>query len=45
MLDEYYKARGWGKDGLQTKETLLKLDLEDIANELEGLGKLSNKKK
>ena len=45
MLDEYYKASGWGKDGLQKRETLVKLDLEEIANELMSLGKLYKDKK
>lgn len=41
MLDEYYKARGWGRDGLQTREKLEQLGLEMIADELQSLGKLS----
>lgn len=41
MLDEYYEARGWGKDGLQTMEKLKKLELDEIGDELKKLGKLS----
>ena len=41
MLDEYYEARGWGKDGLQTYEKLSKLGLIEIADELKRLGRLS----
>jgi aldehyde:ferredoxin oxidoreductase len=41
MLDEYYDARGWGKDGLQTYEKLSQLGLIEIADELRQLGKLS----
>ena len=40
MLDEYYEARGWGKDGLQTEEKLEGLGLQEIADELMTLGKL-----
>jgi len=41
MLDDYYRFRGWDKDsGLPTKKKLLELGLSDIANELEGMGKL-----
>lgn len=35
MLDEYYALRGWNKDGVPTPETLEKLDLADIAEELQ----------
>jgi len=28
LLDEYYSLRGWTKDGIPTKETLHKLDLD-----------------
>jgi aldehyde:ferredoxin oxidoreductase len=36
MLDEYYQLRGWDKDsGLPTKEKLVELGLEEVANELE----------
>ncbi len=34
MLDEYYMARGWSKEGIPTKAKLAALDLEDIAEEL-----------
>jgi aldehyde:ferredoxin oxidoreductase len=41
MLDEYYQARGWGKDGLQTSKKLENLGLNDVAKELGKLNKLS----
>jgi aldehyde:ferredoxin oxidoreductase len=41
MLDEYYDARGWGRDGLPTYEKLSQLGLIEIADELRRLGKLS----
>jgi aldehyde:ferredoxin oxidoreductase len=35
MLSEYYELRGWDKSsGLQTKQKLTELDLEDIAQDL-----------
>ena len=34
MLDEYYQARGWSKDGVPTKAKLLSLGLKDIADEV-----------
>ena len=35
MLSEYYELRGWDKSsGLQTKQKLAELDLEDIAGDL-----------
>jgi aldehyde:ferredoxin oxidoreductase len=41
MLDEYYDARGWGREGLQTREKLEELGLGEIADELASLEKLS----
>ena len=35
MLDEYYALRGWDKEGIPTTETLKKLDLEDVAKDLQ----------
>ena len=41
MLNEYYGLHGWDEaTGWPTRETLKKLDLEDIAAELSRLGKL-----
>jgi aldehyde:ferredoxin oxidoreductase len=41
MLDEYYQARGWDvKTGLPTRDTLERLGLTDVAEELAKLGKL-----
>ncbi len=34
MLDEYYQARGWSRDGIPTKAKLLALDLPDIAEDI-----------
>jgi len=34
LLDEYYEARGWDKTtGIPSKETLLKLDLNEVTKE------------
>jgi len=42
MLDEYYCLRGWDKEsGLPTKEKLVELNLEEVAKELESMGKLA----
>jgi aldehyde:ferredoxin oxidoreductase len=36
MLDEYYEAFGWDKDeGVPSKETLKKLDMEDVAQSID----------
>jgi aldehyde:ferredoxin oxidoreductase len=34
MLSEYYELRDWDSSGLQTKQKLAELDLEDIAQDL-----------
>lgn len=34
MLDEYYKLRGWTKDGIPTLEKLKQLGLNDVAEKL-----------
>lgn len=42
MVEEYYQLRGWEKDsGFPTKDKLLELGLEDVAEDLEKIGKLS----
>lgn len=42
MLDEYYSRRGWDKEsGLPTRKRLEELDLADVADELETMGKLA----
>ncbi|MEW6672559.1 MAG: aldehyde ferredoxin oxidoreductase family protein [Thermodesulfobacteriota bacterium] len=41
MLDEYYATRGWGPDGLQTRQKLMELDLGEVAEELASLNVLS----
>jgi aldehyde:ferredoxin oxidoreductase len=33
-MSEYYQLRGWDQSGLQTKEKLSELGLDDIAKEL-----------
>ncbi|MFC1968221.1 aldehyde ferredoxin oxidoreductase family protein [Chloroflexota bacterium] len=39
MLDEYYRFRGWDVEtGIPTRQTLERLDLKDVAAELEGRG-------
>ena len=41
MLDEYYDLQGWDREtGWQTKETLEKIELNEIAKELARSGKL-----
>lgn len=40
MLDEYYLARGWGKDGNPSREVLCDLALADVAANLERAGLL-----
>jgi aldehyde:ferredoxin oxidoreductase len=35
LLDEYYDARGWDRQGRPTAETLKRLGLEDVAGSLE----------
>lgn len=40
MLDEYYEARGWGKNGNPTREVLEDLDLPEVAANLARLGML-----
>lgn len=34
MLDEYYELRGWGHDGVPSRQTLEKLGLDDVAGQL-----------
>lgn len=38
MLDEYYVARGWSKDGNPSREVLHDLDLDEVAANLAGIG-------
>ena len=41
LLDEYYQLRGWDKEsGIPSREKLVNLGLQDIADELRTLGKL-----
>lgn len=41
MLDEYYALHGWdGRTSWPTRETLESLDLSDVADQLEKIGKL-----
>jgi aldehyde:ferredoxin oxidoreductase len=35
MLDEYYALRGWDREGVPTVETLEKLDMGDVARDLQ----------
>jgi aldehyde:ferredoxin oxidoreductase len=42
MLDDYYEARGWDKEtGLPKRSKLESLGLKEIADELEGMGRLA----
>ena len=34
LLDEYYKFKGWNKDGVPTRETLRDLDLDYVYEDL-----------
>jgi aldehyde:ferredoxin oxidoreductase len=44
LLDEYYELRGWDKSsGIPTREKLIEIGLQDIADELLELGKLPGK--
>lgn len=38
LLDEYYKFKGWNKEGIPTKETLKQLGLDYIAEDFERRG-------
>lgn len=42
LLDEYYKFKGWNKDGIPTKETLKQLDLDYVAEDFERRGIYGN---
>jgi aldehyde:ferredoxin oxidoreductase len=44
MLDEYYSWRGCDKEGLLTRERLEEVDLDDLAEDLQNIGKLSEDK-
>ena len=33
LLDDYYEERGWDKDGIPTKKTLMELELTDLVEE------------
>ena len=41
MLKDYYKLRGWDKKGIPTRKKLEKLGLNDVADELVGIRKLT----
>ncbi|MCL5951624.1 MAG: aldehyde dehydrogenase, partial [Chloroflexi bacterium] len=43
LLDAYYKFKGWNRQGIPTKETLQKLDLDYVAEDLEKRGIFSEK--
>jgi aldehyde:ferredoxin oxidoreductase len=46
MIDEYYECRGWDKEsGFPGRDKLEELDLKDIANDLEKMGRLGKSKK
>jgi aldehyde:ferredoxin oxidoreductase len=42
--DEYYKFKGWNNEGIPTKETLDKLGLDYVSQDLEQRGILTNEK-
>jgi aldehyde:ferredoxin oxidoreductase len=42
LLDAYYSFKGWNKEGIPTKETLDKLNMGDVAEDLEKRGILQD---
>src|SRR5512139_3852673 len=42
LLDEYYKFKGWDKDGIPTKESLQELELGYVAEDFEKRGIIKN---
>jgi hypothetical protein len=41
MLDEFYEPQGWDKEtGLQTRQGLAEIGMEDLANKLADSGKI-----
>jgi len=42
LLDAYYKFKGWDNDGIPTKETLQKLGMDYVAEDLEQRGIIKN---
>ncbi len=42
LLDEYYKFKGWDKEGIPTKESLHELGMDYIAEDLEKRGIIKN---
>ena len=42
LLDWYYEARGWNANGIPTRETLARLDLETVADALAAEGIILN---
>jgi aldehyde:ferredoxin oxidoreductase len=42
LLDEYYKFKGWDKQGIPTKESLHELSMDYIAEDLEQRGIIKN---
>ena len=38
MLDDFYRVRGWDKNGIPGKDKLKELGLEDVAASLENAG-------
>lgn len=45
MLDQFYELQGWDKKtGLQTRETLIKLGMENVVQKLEEAGRLIDSK-
>ena len=41
-LDEYYQLRGWNSEGIPSKQRLEELGLDDVRQDLEGRGILTN---
>jgi aldehyde:ferredoxin oxidoreductase len=40
LLSWYYEARGWNENGIPSRETLVKVGLPEVAEDLEARGLL-----
>ena len=41
LLDDYYEFKGWNREGIPTRQTLERLDLDYVADDLEQRGILT----
>ncbi len=42
LLDTYYEFKGWNREGVPKRQTLVELDLEYVADDLEQRGMLKS---